>query len=457
MRHVLLRKNLTVKRKKILDHIKNSGTVSLRRSTVWNAIGSITPMLIGLGTVPYLMRQIGVERFGILTLIWALIGYFGIFDFGIGRALTQQVSANRKVDTSVMRGVVKAGLLLTLLFGVAGGALLATFAPHIGAKWFNVSVWYQKTTMNSLVITALGIPLTTFTAGLKGVLEGYEDFKTANILRVLLGIGNFGLPVLTVAWLGPCLEYIVASLVMVRLIILFAHLLAVKNRVPGWMQSRELHMKTVLGLVSFGAWMTVSNIISPLMVTSDRFIISYVSGAKTVAFYTVPFDVIIRFLVIPASLTSALFPRFSFLYSSNEQEVARLYRKSLTIIFLMMLSLCLFVGTGSYWGLLIWLGRDFAQNSWPIASILAVGLLFNSMAQIPHAAIQAYGDVRATSLLHLGEAILYVPALFLALRFFGLTGAASVWVLRVLADYLALTFLAKVRIAAKYSPIQVSQ
>ena len=67
--------------------------MSLKRNTFWNLAGNGLPFLLGAVTIPYLIRHLGVEAFGILTLIWGLIGYFSLFDFGLGRALTQQVAA----------------------------------------------------------------------------------------------------------------------------------------------------------------------------------------------------------------------------------------------------------------------------------------------------------------------------------------------------------------------------
>ena len=46
-------------------------------------------MAIALVTIPMLIEGIGRERFGVLTLAWIILGYFSLFDLGLGRALTR--------------------------------------------------------------------------------------------------------------------------------------------------------------------------------------------------------------------------------------------------------------------------------------------------------------------------------------------------------------------------------
>ena len=70
--------------------------MSIKKNTIWNLFGASIPVTLGFIVVPYIISKVGVETFGILSLIWALIGYFGLFDFGLGRALTQQVSYARQ-------------------------------------------------------------------------------------------------------------------------------------------------------------------------------------------------------------------------------------------------------------------------------------------------------------------------------------------------------------------------
>lgn len=423
--------------------------MSLKKNTIWSLVGSIAPMLLGLVTIPYLIKQIQVEAFGILTLVWSLIGYFSVFDFGIGRALTHQVSSNVSNNLEQnLPSVIKTGLLFMLSTGVFGGVILAIASPQLGTHWLNVSKSLETDTIKCLLIAAIGIPLTTITSGLKGILEGYEDFKSASILRIVLGLSNFGLPALTVMFLGKSLELMVLSLVVARFIVMIAHILVINKRLPVYnlMRASLADKDKIKSLVSFGAWMTLSNIISPLMVTADRFIISFMLGAGLVAFYTVPFDFIVRLLIIPAALTGVLFPRFTYLFQNEIGQIKLLYKKSFVLIFSVMGLISLGLAIGSHFGLTIWLGENFADHSWVIASILAIGLLFNSLAQIPHATIQASGDIKITSLIHLCEFMLYVPLLYVALHYYGLVGAAIVWVLRVFADLIVLSVYAKKKI-----------
>src|SRR5882672_3000887 len=64
----------------------------LARNTVWNLVGSGAPMIVAVVCIPILIRGLGKDRFGVLTLAWALIGYASLFDIGLGRALTQLVA-----------------------------------------------------------------------------------------------------------------------------------------------------------------------------------------------------------------------------------------------------------------------------------------------------------------------------------------------------------------------------
>src|SRR5256885_16689772 len=75
----------------------------LARNAVWNLLSLTAPMLVALGAIPALIRTLGADRFGILTLAWMLIGYCSLFDLGLGRALTKLVSEGFVAQAGTMQ------------------------------------------------------------------------------------------------------------------------------------------------------------------------------------------------------------------------------------------------------------------------------------------------------------------------------------------------------------------
>jgi O-antigen/teichoic acid export membrane protein len=247
-----------------------------------------------------------------------------------------------------------------------------------------------------------------------------------------------------VAWQGPSLTAIVIFLISARVIVLFLHALLVWRAMRGHTGSAApLDRGALRKLFELGSWMTVSNIVAPFMVVADRFLIAGLVGAAVVAYYSVPSDVLLRLLIIPAALSSTIFPAFARHMANGTEHARHLYRRSGLAILSTMGPLMLATAIGSHFGLSLWLGRDFADNAYVCVVILAAGIFFNSLAQVPLALVQAAGRVRFTAMLHLGEFIVYAPLLYWMTRAHGIEGAAAVWMLRALVDGLALQWMAR--------------
>ena len=419
-------------------------TMSIRRNTLWNLLGTGAPLILGAATIPYLIGRVGIELVGLLTLIWALIGYFSLFDLGLSRALTQQLAATRTSGRlQDLPSLMKTGVCLTAATGALGGCILAMLALPLSQHWLGISAQLQKDALYSLLIAAVGIPMTTITNGLRGALEAYDEFKIVNLQRLVLGMANFALPALSAFLFGASLSMMVLTLVAGRLVLLATHLHYTSKLIPFKWMTGEMKTDSGRRLYSFGLWMTVSNIVSPLIVYIDRFFISALLGASVVAYYAIPLELIVRVLIIPGALTAALFPHLASLFSENTDEAMRLYHKCLRIIGLIMFPLVVLIIAGSQWGLTLWLGSEFSESASPVLVVLSIGLFFNAIAQVPFAAIQAIGNSRVTAIVHLVELSIYIPLLYFSLIAFGLVGAAVVCSSRYAIDAIILVISLK--------------
>jgi O-antigen/teichoic acid export membrane protein len=408
--------------------------MSLRRNTIWNLAGSGLPLIAAVAFIPFTLNRLGNEAFGVLTLIWALIGYFSLFDMGVGRALTYELSKLRAAnDIAEISLTLKAGLVLTFAAGIVGGAVMLILAPYFASSWLKISPILQQDAMLSFKIAAIGVIATTVTSGLRGALEGLGRFAASNLSKIILGFCMFVLPAVSIALHGNHLWIITIYLVLARLVVVFAA--AVKLRHYLVASTTGLIKNHLKPLVNYGVWVTVTGIVGPLMVYGDRFFVSAAVGAVLLPIYAIPQEGLQRLLIIPAALCGALLPQLAAL---NPQAAADTYRRNYKRVAVVMFGICSLAAIFAYPTLSWWLSVEFAKQALPVVLILSVGVWLNSMALVPYTLLHANGNPKLTALFHLFELVLYMLALWWLAKHFGLAGAAVAWVGRVAFDLLLL-------------------
>jgi O-antigen/teichoic acid export membrane protein len=184
-------------------------------------------------------------------------------------------------------------------------------------------------------------------------------------------------------------------------------------------------------LFRFGGWMTVINLVSPLLVWSDRFFIAAISGSTAVTYYTVPFSFASRLSVIPGSLTNALYPRFARLRGRELAELARSSLLSLAAIMTPIVVVGIFVMKPFLWR---WLGPQLGVASAPIGETILIGVWINGLAFLPYTMLNAGGKPGVAARFHLLEILPFIFLLWLFLKLWGVEGAAWAWTLRASVD-----------------------
>ncbi|BBP44315.1 hypothetical protein THMIRHAT_20610 [Thiosulfativibrio zosterae] len=209
------------------------------------------------------------------------------------------------------------------------------------------------------------------------------------------------------------------------------------NPYSGW----HLNKNEIKSLFVFGGWVSISNIISPLMVYFDRFYIGAVLSVAVVAFYTTPFDLLTKALIIPFALVGVMFATFATDWQSHQDKVIHQFKISILIISAFMLPFSVATFIFAEEGLTLWIGSEFASQSYLLVKWLSVGIFINAIAMIPFAFIQAIGKADITAKLHLIELPIYAALLWTLVENFGLIGAPMAWVIRVSIDTLILMIL----------------
>jgi O-antigen/teichoic acid export membrane protein len=409
----------------------------LARNALLNFGAQLAPLTVAVVAIPKLIELLGNARFGILTLVWAAIGYFGLFDFGLGRALTHSIATRTGTgDTADLGTVTWTGLATMALFGVVGALLLASVTPLLVDRVLNVPPALRAEARHCFYLMAAVVPATLLASGFRGVLEAFQDFGVVSALRVPFGILNYLGP-LAVLPFSHALLPVVVALCITRLMACAAHAWFCIHRYEFLRREPALDRQLVAPLLRYGGWLTVTNVISPLMSNLDRFMIGAILPVAAVTFYVTPYEIISKLYIIPGAVLGVLFPAFAEAFAANAENgdrtavlMDRGMRAILTAIFpVTVLLVCFGRELLTYW-----ISADFARQSAPVLQWLSVGVLVNCAGQVAFTAIQGVGRPDLTAKIHLAELPAYLGMMWIFGHRFGLVGVAMAWTARVMVD-----------------------
>lgn len=402
-------------------------------NTLWNLAGQLLPLVVAIIALPALIRSLGIDRYGFLSLALVLIGYAGLFDFGIGRAMTRLVA--QKLAEHDLAGARRIGAVATtymLLLGILSGVMLCVFSRNIVIQWLVIPVALQSEAINAMWLLAASLPFVLLTAAYRGAIEAHQYFKPLNVVRILMGSFTYLGP-LCAALVSPRLEVVVGTMGAVRVLATLAH---------AWVANKHCDFRYVLhlpdksasrALFTLGGWITVTNVISPIMSTMDRFILGGLVTVELVAYYATPYDLMSRVMIIPYALMSALFPMIASL-GRDATRLRETYHAIIRLLFITMFPVvfvCITLG-GEF--LQLWLGEQFARQGTIVLQILSVGVLANSLAQAPALLIQGVGRPKWMAIVHLVELPLFLLGIWYLTNRFGIAGTALTWAARAAVD-----------------------
>jgi O-antigen/teichoic acid export membrane protein len=419
----------------------------LARNTVWNLFGQTAALVVAVFSLPILVQRLGTDRFGVLLLVWMLVGYAGLFDLGVGRALTKMTAD--KIGSGRIGEIPPIfwmGMFLMTVLGLGVGLLAALLTPWL-VSILNVPPSLVGETQATFYLVALALPIVTSTAGLAGLLEAWQRFDLIAFVNIPLGIVQYAGPLLVLPFTD--------SLVAVMGVILFARVLAWLARLwmclrvqPALRRTRVWQPALCMPLLRFGGWITLSAVVSPLMVTFDRFVVGALTSVEDVTYYATPNEVLSRFLNIPAALAGVLFPAFAVTYTQAPERAAAIFGRTARFVFVSMFPLLLLSAMLAPEWLRLWLGPEFAANSTTIVQLMTIGILFNSIGRLGFTFVIGAGQARWTGLLHLAELPVFFALLYILTLQFGIVGAAAATTLRYVVDTGAMLWMVRVLLPA---------
>jgi O-antigen/teichoic acid export membrane protein len=363
---------------------------------MWSLLGQLVPFVVAAAAFPLFLRALGVTRFGVLTLAWVFVGYFTLFDFGLGRAVTKFAAERYETgNLDELPVIVWTSQLLMLILGLAGSALLWLLAPILIRSLAHMTPAVGADATAALQVLALAMPAVTLTTGLRGLLEAQGRFDLSTFGRIGLAVFTLLTPLPLLLFSNTLLAAAIGTLAG-RLITWALHVGLCAATVPS-LRTPRFNVALIRPLLYFGGWTTLYSVVGPL-----------------------------------------LFPAFAGALLGSLGRARALFTKAVAYLFIAIVPVIALATAGAPEMLALWVGWDFSHHSAAVLQILLVSILVNSMAFIPSALMPAAGRPDIIAKLQLVEVLPYLGVMLWLVHAHGLVGAAIAWALRASVDSMLL-------------------
>lgn len=264
-------------------------------------------------TLPYLVRVLGPEKFGLVNFVTAFVAYFSmITDFGFNFSATQQISISRNDNEKLSSIVSTVYTIKTLL-------LILCFILFIAIMFLVSKFSVEKELFLFAFIIVVG---TTFTP--VWFFQGLEEMKQlvtiSTLTKVLMIIGIFifirsetdDSIYLLLIGLSSVLNAFILTGIMIKYF-------KVRFILPDY---NEIHFQLKESCLLF-----ISNVSISLYTTTNIFLLGVLANPVEVGYFAAADKIRSGIQSFASPISQALYPRMAFLSTNDSEKSKRLLLK----------------------------------------------------------------------------------------------------------------------------------
>lgn len=405
--------------------------MSLKKNVFANFAGSAWSALMGLAFVPFYIRLMGVESFGIVGVFTSLVGVLAILDLGLSQAMNREMARLSSNAQDIHQLADTARTLEVVYWGVAlvVGVTTALLAKPIANYWLNPEQLTRSDLQQALwimgLVIALRWPISLYMGGLNGLQRQVQVNVLLSVVATIQGVGA-----LLVLWfVSPTIQAFFmwqAVMALVQVIVLRT---ALWRSLPRG-QGGAFNKKILDEIWRFAAGMSGISFLTTILTQLDKVILSKILTLSEFGYYTFAATVAAVLFRLIGPVFTAYYPRLTELASKNDQqELVNTYHQGSQLMAVVILPATFVLVFFSKEILEVWTRNpDMVLHSSLLISLLTMGNALNGLMHLPYALQLAHGWTKLAFYQNVIAVIVLAPVIYFATLGWGAAGAAVVWI-----------------------------
>lgn len=396
------------------------------RNAVYNSLDYAIVPILWLVATPIFISGLGLDQFGVLLLVFTLMGFGGVMAFGIGPATVKFVSGyHARNDLAGLERTICSSITIAALLGFITSAVLFFLAPFLAENLFKIDEKNVALTTAAFQIAGVGIAASYLDNVFQSVFHGFHRYDLAARVSIVtnastiavngcLVLAGFGL--VEIIWMR--VFFTVAS-VLVKVILI--------RRALKWRGALRPTFSPVAlrEIFSFGFFIWLQSLGSYFLSHLDRFLVASMLGTTPLAYYAVCIQLAQQIHILPARAMSFVYPMASSVNEMGDTErLRRIYFSGVSLVSVAAVALGAPMFVFSEAILEFWVGPEISANGANLLRVLVVAFSILATSIVPSYFLNGTGYVRLATGLSLVSGAIVGSLAFVLIPLIGILGGA---------------------------------
>lgn len=409
--------------------------MKLGRNLLAGLANSIWSALVGLAVVPFYLKYLGIEAYGLIGFFVTTQALLSLLDMGMAPTINREVAR-----CSASGDLKEAGKLLhtlAVVYWCMAGAivlLILALAPLIAEYWLQSKQLSSQTISHAVMLMGLVVACRWPIGLYQGALIGAQRLAVSSgINMAMVTIGSLG-AVAVLAFVSPTIE----AFFIWQACVGFAYAITMRSaawRIIGKLNQISFDVDKLKSVWRFTAGMSGIGLTALVFTQLDKVILSKMLGLEEFGHYMLATVVVSGLYVLVSPVFNVVYPRMTALVATGDTEkLIGLYRLGTRMLATVLFPIAMVLAVFAEDLVLVWTGNPgIASSAAPVIALLAIGSALHGVMYFPYALQLAYGMTRLPLTINTILMIVLVPLIIIFALKYGAMGGAMAWlVLHVL-------------------------
>jgi O-antigen/teichoic acid export membrane protein len=413
---------------------------SLARNAIANYLGQGYTTLIGIFMLPFYLKYLGAEAFGLVGFFSMLQAWFTLMDVGLAPTLARQVAHVRgqaMPDWAQLRSLLRSIEVAFTVLALTAFTIVAFGSSWVADHWLKVQQLPIGDVAYCLVLMGGMLGLRAFASLFRGGIQGMEKMEWLNVASGVIATVRFVGAVGLLHWVTRDVRHFFQFQLGVGVLEVLLLGLHFYRELPAASTGTEIKASWVAlkKVLPFAGGLAYTTALWIVLTQADKLILSNVLSLSEYAYFALVAVVANGLFNLTGPISQAILPRMTLLFSQGKSsEAMEVYHRATQVVSAVLFPIIGFVAVFAHEILLLWTG-DAAAAEWaaPLLPWFLAGNALLCVGAFPYYLQNALGDVRLHVINSSINAFLQLPIIVYAATVWGAMGVAQAWlILRVL-------------------------